>query len=101
MMHDRGGDVHSGFAPVVHSLSRIGLFDVDRPLSEVLPNFEAGRVPTWSDLMLSLVQPLDGMGRSAPACLPAVALSRLTDFARGVLQQAFVKLCVNGWSQSF
>eukprot|EP00750_Incisomonas_marina_P003937 INCI13427.10.p1 GENE.INCI13427.10~~INCI13427.10.p1 ORF type:complete len:1071 (+),score=195.88 INCI13427.10:193-3405(+) len=58
----RGTIRYSGFAPVVHSLSRIGLFDVDRPLSEVLPNFEAGRVPTWSDLMLSLVQPLDGMG---------------------------------------
>lgn len=55
----------------MHSLSRIGLFDVDRPLSEVLADFEPGRVPTWADLMLTLVEPLDGMGVWALDSVPS------------------------------
>ena len=60
----RGTLRYSGFAPIVHALSKIGLFDNEKSIGDWLEGSDAKTLanPTWADLMTAVVQPIEGMG---------------------------------------
>jgi len=60
----RGTLRYSGFAPIVHALSKIGLFDNEKSIGDWLEGSDAKTLanPTWADLMTAVVQPIEGTG---------------------------------------
>jgi saccharopine dehydrogenase-like NADP-dependent oxidoreductase len=57
----RGTIRYTGFAPIIHSLLRCGMFS-DRVIKEVIPHTTDEKPVTWADLMDAVVKPVPNRG---------------------------------------